>query len=127
VGGGVFKTVEALRVGDCIMVYDGNGLAPATLLALERISAHVRVYNLQTDEPHTFFASGAAVHNKGGGGGVVAVVVAVSAGAAVSTAAAARAGRRPIPVVVIVFLGIIVAFVVISMVRQHATANDEKP
>jgi predicted lipid-binding transport protein (Tim44 family) len=67
VGAGVFKTAEALHAGDRIFVYDGRGLAPATLLALERVSAHVRVYNLQTDEPHTFFANGAAVHNKGGG------------------------------------------------------------
>ncbi len=67
VGSGVFKTAEALRVGDRIVVYDGHALAAETLVALESVSARVRVYNLQTDEPHTFFASGAAVHNKGGG------------------------------------------------------------
>jgi predicted lipid-binding transport protein (Tim44 family) len=67
VGGGVFKTAEALRVGERIVVYDGRGLAPETLRAIERVAAPVRVYNLQTVEPHTFFASGVAVHNKGGG------------------------------------------------------------
>ena len=33
------------------------------------MAAPIRVYNLMTDSPHTFFANGIAVHNKGGGGG----------------------------------------------------------
>ena len=31
------------------------------------VHASTRVYNLQTDHPNTYFASGVAVHNKGGG------------------------------------------------------------
>jgi hypothetical protein len=121
VGGGVFKTAEALRAGDRIMVYDGHGLAPATLLALERVSAHVRVYNLQTDEPHTFFASGAAVHNKGGGGGGGGG----GFGGGGFHSGGGSGGGAADPVVVIVFLGIIVVFVVISVIRQHAADSDE--
>jgi len=68
VGDGVFKTAKALRVGELICAHDGaGGLAPQPLLALERVSAPATVYNLRTDEPHTFFADGIAVHNKGGG------------------------------------------------------------
>ena len=119
VGGGVFKTAEVLRAGDRIMVYDGHGLTPATLLALERVAAHVRVYNLQTDEPHTFFASGAAVHNKGGGGG---------GGGGFGGGGyhgSGSGGGDADPVVVIVFIGILVVFVVISVIRKHDTESDE--
>jgi predicted lipid-binding transport protein (Tim44 family) len=116
VGGGVFKTAETLRAGDRIMVYDGHRLAPATLLALERVPAHVRVYNLQTEEPHTFFASGAAVHNKGGGGG---------GGGGGGYHGSGSGGGGADPVVVIVFLGILVVFVVISVIRKRDTESDE--
>jgi predicted lipid-binding transport protein (Tim44 family) len=67
VGDGTFKTAEALRLGDVVYVYDGQALVPQHVLALERVRAAVTVYNLQTDEPHTFLANGIAVHNKGGG------------------------------------------------------------
>lgn len=68
-GPGAFKTVEALREGDRVSGYDGQGLSPQTVLRIERVPGAVRVFNLRTDPPHTFFASGIAVHNKGGGGG----------------------------------------------------------
>ena len=112
VGAGVFKNAEALRVGDRIVVYDGHKLAPATLLALERVSAHVRVYNLQTDEPHTFFANGAAVHNKGGGFG----------GGGFH---GGGSGGNADPVAVLVVFGIVAVFVVISKIREHATDREE--
>jgi predicted lipid-binding transport protein (Tim44 family) len=68
VGAGTFRTIGMLHVGDTIWAHDGAGrLTPQTLLAIERVKAHVTVYNLQTDEPHTYFADGIAVHNKGGG------------------------------------------------------------
>jgi predicted lipid-binding transport protein (Tim44 family) len=69
VGAGSFRTLEGLREGDSIYAYDGEGLRPQRIVRLERIRARTRVYNLQTDAPHTFFANGIAVHNKGGGGG----------------------------------------------------------
>jgi predicted lipid-binding transport protein (Tim44 family)/intein/homing endonuclease len=67
VGRGTFKTVEALKPGDIVLAYDGQWLAEQRILSLERVRERVPVYNLQTDQPHTFFASGVAVHNKGGG------------------------------------------------------------
>ena len=69
VGQGIFKTIEALRAGDTIYAFDGVGLAPQSIVSIQRIHQSTRVYNLQTDQPNTFFANGIAVHNKGGGGG----------------------------------------------------------
>jgi predicted lipid-binding transport protein (Tim44 family) len=69
VGNGTFRTLESLKVGDKIFAFDGQGLSAQTVVRLERVHARTRVYNLQTDQPHTFFANGIAVHNKGGGGG----------------------------------------------------------
>ncbi len=69
VGAGTFKTLESLRAGDSVFARDGTTLRPQRILRLERVRAPVVVFNLQTDAPHTFFAHGVAVHNKGGGGG----------------------------------------------------------
>ena len=67
VGRGLFKTLEGLEVGDIIYTWDGQGLAQQPIVRLETIRERTIVYNLQTDLPHTFFASRFAVHNKGGG------------------------------------------------------------
>ncbi|MCX5685390.1 MAG: TIM44-like domain-containing protein [Planctomycetota bacterium] len=67
VGDGTFKTLEALAVGDRIRVLDGRGLREEPIESIRRILGPTLVYNLRTDEPHTYFASGVAVHNKGGG------------------------------------------------------------
>jgi len=69
VGNHTFRTLESLHVGDRIFAFDGQGLTPQPILRLEHIRTRARVYNLQTNRPHTFFANGIAVHNKGGGGG----------------------------------------------------------
>ena len=69
VGGGTFKTLEALKVGDRIFAVVDGGLREQVITSLETIHAPTRVYNLQTDHPNTYFANGIAVHNKGGGGG----------------------------------------------------------
>ena len=69
VGDGTFKTLEALQPGDKVYAYDGQGLSSQRIESIEFVRAPVRVYNLMTDAPHTFFANGIAVHNKGGGGG----------------------------------------------------------
>ena len=66
VGNATFKTLDALEVGDTIYAYDGKGLCPQPIESIETVAATARVYNLQTDRPNTFFANGAAVHNKGG-------------------------------------------------------------
>jgi len=67
VGSGEFKTLEALKLGDNIAVFDGVGLSLQQIKNIETVHTKTLVYNIQTDAPHTFFASGAAVHNKGGG------------------------------------------------------------
>jgi len=67
VGDGTFKTLEALHNGDFVYAFDGQGLSAQRIVSIERVRARTRVYNLQTDEPNTFFANGIAVHNKGGG------------------------------------------------------------
>jgi predicted lipid-binding transport protein (Tim44 family) len=67
IGRGTFKTVEALKPGDTVLAFDGKWLAEQRIVSLERIRERVPVFNLQTDQPHTFFVSGVAVHNKGGG------------------------------------------------------------
>ncbi len=69
VGAGRFMTIGALRVGDAVYAYDGTGLRPQRILDIERVPGRVVVFNLQTAAPHTFFADGIAVHNKGGFGG----------------------------------------------------------
>lgn len=69
VGKGAFQTACTLRTGDTVYAYDGKGLASQRVCSIKRAAEAVTVYNLQTDAPHTFFASGIAVHNKGGGGG----------------------------------------------------------
>jgi intein/homing endonuclease/predicted lipid-binding transport protein (Tim44 family) len=67
VGKGKFKTVDALKAGDTVLAFDGKWLTEQRILSLEKIPQKVQVFNLQTDQPNTFFASGLAVHNKGGG------------------------------------------------------------
>jgi predicted lipid-binding transport protein (Tim44 family) len=67
VGQGTFKTLAALQVGDQIYGLEDGQLAPQRILSLVVVPAPTRVYNLQTDQPNTYFASGVAVHNKGGG------------------------------------------------------------
>jgi hypothetical protein len=69
VGGGSYKTVEALAEGDTVYAFDGRRLSPQTIRRIVEVPGKIRAYNLRTDPPNTFFASGVAVHNKGGGGG----------------------------------------------------------
>ncbi len=68
-GNGTFRTLETLQTGDAIFAWDGQALSKQRIVSLEKVHARVRVFNLQTDHPNTFFAAGVAVHNKGGGGG----------------------------------------------------------
>ena len=69
VGEGRFRTIEALRPGDRVFLCDRRGLHAETIASIHRLRQAARVYNLRTDQPHTFIAGGFAVHNKGGGGG----------------------------------------------------------
>lgn len=67
-GRGTFKTLDVLKAGDTIFAWDGQSLSEQRIVSLQTVHKHVRVFNLQTEEPNTFFAAGLAVHNKGGGG-----------------------------------------------------------
>ncbi|MGZ8450422.1 MAG: polymorphic toxin-type HINT domain-containing protein, partial [Candidatus Deferrimicrobiaceae bacterium] len=69
VGDGTYRTVEALAEGDTVYAFDGERLSPQAIRKITRVPGKVRVFNLRTDPPNTFFAAGVAVHNKGGGGG----------------------------------------------------------
>jgi predicted lipid-binding transport protein (Tim44 family) len=69
VGNGTFRTLESLKVGDWIFAFDGQGLSAQEVVQIDRVHSRTQVYNLQVDQPHTFFANDIAVHNKGGGGG----------------------------------------------------------
>ena len=68
-GAGGFKGAGDLRVGDVIHVRGKEGLVTEAITEILRIGETVTVCNLHTDAPHTYFAAGIAVHNKGGGGG----------------------------------------------------------
>jgi predicted lipid-binding transport protein (Tim44 family) len=80
-GDGRFKTAEALRAGDEVFLCDGAGLQPQRIVSLARVHEPVRVFNLRTDAPHTFFANAFAVHNKGGGCFPAGTRIATPAGA----------------------------------------------
>lgn len=69
IGHGTFKTLHVLKAGDAIFAWDGKALSEQRILSLDKVHKRVRVFNLQTEYPNTFFAGGIAVHNKGGGGG----------------------------------------------------------
>ncbi len=67
VGGGKFKSAGLLRPGEAIWAWNGEGIGPQKILSVRRIRGPSEVYHLRTDLPHTFFAGGFLVHNKGGG------------------------------------------------------------
>lgn len=69
VGDGAFRAVESLHEGDLVFALEGKKLVAERMVSIRRKMGPVTVYNLQTDEPFTYFADGVAVHNKGGGGG----------------------------------------------------------
>jgi predicted lipid-binding transport protein (Tim44 family) len=69
VGNGAFKTVDNLRQGDLVYLLENSILVQRKIDRLDSVRWPATVYDLKTREPHTFFASGVAVHNKGGGGG----------------------------------------------------------
>ncbi len=69
IGHGEFKTVESLHPGDSIYAFNGKKLIKEAITHIAQLNGETTVFNLQTDEPHTYFAAGLAVHNKGGGGG----------------------------------------------------------
>ncbi|MEI6211194.1 MAG: polymorphic toxin-type HINT domain-containing protein, partial [bacterium] len=121
VGEGRFRTVEALRPGDRVFLCDGQGLHPETITRIERRQQNTRVYNLQTDQPHTFFANGFAVHNKGGGGGHRSSSHRSSSS---SGSSSGGGGGTEDPTPIFMVIGGIVIFVVICKVIAAKQAKD---
>ncbi len=68
-GAGNFRPAGELKVGDEWFVLHEDSLEPETIIGVHRHEETIFVHNLLVDDPHTYFARGIAVHNKGGGGG----------------------------------------------------------
>ncbi|CAF4922920.1 unnamed protein product [Rotaria sp. Silwood1] len=65
VGNGNFCLLEKLRVSDCVYSLIDDKLQSTTITSIKTIKAPATyVYNLQTAQPHTYFANQIAVHNK---------------------------------------------------------------
>ncbi len=65
IGNGTFQTIGTLHIGDAVYILRDGELVKEHLQRIETVHENVTVYNLQTADPNTFFASGVAVHNKG--------------------------------------------------------------
>jgi predicted lipid-binding transport protein (Tim44 family)/uncharacterized membrane protein YgcG len=119
VGDGTFKTLEALQPGDTVYAYDGSGLNPQRIEIIEAVRAPVRVYNLMTDAPHTFFANGIAVHNKGGGGGGSRGGGGFrSSGSRSSSGRGSQGSGDPGDVFIAIWIMGVTAFIVIAIIRR---------
>jgi hypothetical protein len=57
-----WKLVEELKIGDQLVTDSGN----ETITKLEDINKVIDVYNLEVENPHTYYANGFVVHNKPG-------------------------------------------------------------
>ncbi|MEM3399241.1 MAG: TIM44-like domain-containing protein [Candidatus Micrarchaeia archaeon] len=70
VGDGKFKVAEEIEIGDYVFVFNGTSLSRQMVVGKRKVNeSGVKVYNLRTGWPNTYFANFIAVHNKGGGGG----------------------------------------------------------
>jgi predicted lipid-binding transport protein (Tim44 family)/uncharacterized membrane protein YgcG len=130
VGNGTFRTLESLAVGDRIWVCDGRGLRDEPIVSLRRVAERTRVYNLRTDEPHTYFASGVAVHNKGGGGGGGGGGGSHSSSSGGFHSSSGSSGSQNaedvLPTVIIFgFIGICVALVFVKVIVASPNKGDE--
>jgi predicted lipid-binding transport protein (Tim44 family) len=117
VGDGTFKTLEALKVGDRIFAVVDDGLREQVITSLETVHAPTRVYNLQTDNPNTYFANGIAVHNKGGGGGG-------GFGGGFGGGGYSGGGSGD-PTIIFIFIGAFVVIFLIAKAVQNKQAKDE--
>lgn len=123
VGGGKFRSAGLLRPGETIWAWDGRELRPQKILSTRRIRGPSEVFHLRTDLPHTFFAGGILVHNKGGGsfGG------SRSFGSSSSRSSYPRGSSSPeeppwIPFVIFIAL-VILAIVVSRLAKRSKSEN----
>ena len=61
---GVWMMAADMQVGDRLVRSDGN---LETIRTIERVTGSFKVYNLEIEKYHTYFASGRYVHNSKGG------------------------------------------------------------
>jgi len=62
-----YVEAQDLKAGDKVFVFSISGkISEETIASMDVVSGNIRAYNLQVASPHTFFAEGFAVHNKGG-------------------------------------------------------------
>lgn len=120
-GDGTFKTLEALKIGDRIFALGNNGLREERITSLETVEAPTRVYNLQTDQPNTYFANGIAVHNKGGGGGGGGG----GFGGGGFHGGGYSGGGSDDPTILFIFFGVFIVIFVIAKAAQNKPAADE--
>jgi len=125
VGDGTFKTLEALQPGDTVYAYDGSALTPQRIESIEAVRVSVRVYNLMTDSPHTFFANGIAVHNKGGGGGGGSRGGGRyrSSGSRSSSGRGSQGSGDPGDVFIAIWVMGVTAFILIAIIRRGGRKN----
>jgi hypothetical protein len=64
VGGGDFKKVKDLKVGEEIFVYCNGNLCKEAITDIKVFNQQVDVFNLTVGDNNTFFANDFAVHNK---------------------------------------------------------------
>ncbi len=77
---GRFRLAGEIRVGDRIVVLSGGRTLAESVTAARATGEFAEVFNLTVGAPHTFFAGGVAVHNKGGGCFPAGTLVRTSAG-----------------------------------------------
>lgn len=56
-----WKEVKDLRVGDKLQGIEGEAIP---VVSIEKVERGVRIYNIEVDKAHTFFAGDLLVHNK---------------------------------------------------------------
>jgi len=114
---GTFKTVESLKIGERVLAFDGSGLSAQYISQIKRIRGNVTVYNLETDEPHTFFAAGVAVHNKGGGGG---------GGSHGSYHGGSSGSGKGDPVIGFIIFGLVIVFFIIMVLAGNGRQQQDE-
>ncbi|WP_090165624.1 hypothetical protein [Neolewinella agarilytica] len=58
-------SVQAMRVGDTLLVYEKGELVPVTIMKIVDTGEWVEMYNVESVERyHSFFANNILVHNK---------------------------------------------------------------
>ena len=64
IGNGRFEPLESLHINDCIYHLANNSLQPIPIRNMKIIdTSAIRVYNLRTKAPHTFFANDIAAQD----------------------------------------------------------------